>query len=104
MQYEPKTTQAVDQLTDEVEWMAARLREARADIADAPLVVKYLDTNGNERVKTNPAYDSYAMLLSAFIKAARAKAELTGEEPDISPEEFTLDSISVVVNPLKVAR
>ena len=93
-----------EQLYDEVAWMAAKLVEARDTIGDAPLVVTYLDTNGNERQKTNPAYDAYNSLLSSYLKAGRALEEML-DDPNIGgePTEFDLDSIKITFNPLKAA-
>lgn len=92
-----------EQLHDEVEWMAARLTEARQAIGNAPLVVKYLDTNGNERQKTNPAYEAYGSLLRSYMAAVKALAEASDGEATVPDNTVvTLDDISVFVNPLKV--
>ena len=90
-----------DQLRQEAAWMAAKLTETRATIADAPLVTVYTDSNGNERSKPNPAYTAYEALLGSFLKTVKAIEE-AGEEPEL-PAEFSLDSIKVTFNPLKAA-
>lgn len=90
------------QVLAEAEWIASKLVEAREALKDAPLVVNYLDTNGNERQKSNPAYDAYVSLLNAFLKAIRALEDLP-MDTNSGETEVTLDSIRVLVNPLKAA-
>ena len=94
------------QLFDEVSWMADRLIEARAAIGDAPLVVNYLDTNGNERTKTNPAYDAYNSLFSAFVKGSRALDEMLEDADSTTAEaRMTLDNLKLMVGEkLRAAR
>lgn len=93
-----------EQLYDEVRWIGQRLLEAREAIGTAPLVVTYLDTNGNERQKTNPAYDAYNALLSSYLKAGRALEEMLADpQAGTSDGDFSLDSILVTVNPLRAA-
>ena len=81
-----------EQLYDEVAWMGAKLIETRASIGDAPLVVTYLDTNGNERQKTNPAFEAYNSLLSSFIKAANALDSMLADAED-APAANALEAL-----------
>lgn len=88
-----------EQLYTEVCWVADRLMEARDAIADAPLVVKYLDTNGNERTKTNPAYEAYNALFSTFIKGCRALDDMLADAgPTGEGAKLTLDNLKMMVN------
>ena len=110
----PKPTENVDtlrhpkaeQLYDEVAFMAARLEEARAAIGTAPLVTVYLDSNGNERSKTNPAYESYIALFNAFLRGMSALDAILEEAPPTSgAARMSLDSLRVMVNDkLKAAK
>lgn len=95
-----------EQLYTEVNWMAKRLVEARKAIGDAPLVVAYLDTNGNERTKTNPAYEAYNSLFSTFIKGCRALDDMLADAgPAGEGAKLTLDNLKLMVNkPTKVAK
>ena len=87
-----------EQLYDEVAWMGQRLIEAREAIGDAPLVVTYLDTNGNERQKTNPAYDAYNALFSTFLKGARALEDMLTAAPEQSGDaKAALERLKVTV-------
>lgn len=103
----PKPTERVDttkhpkaeQLYDEVAFMAARLREARKAIGTAPLSVTYIDSHGNERTKTNPAYEAYIALFNAFVRGMTALDAILEEAPPTSAgARMTLDSLRVMVN------
>ena len=95
-----------EQLFDEVSWMGERLVEARTAIGAAPLSVTYLDSNGNERSKTNPAYEAYIALFNAFVRGANAlDAVLADAAPEAAAAKLSLDSLRVMVgDKLKVAK
>lgn len=94
-----------EQLFDEVTWIAKKLIEARDALEDAPLVVTYLDTNGNERQKPNPSYEAYNSLLASFIKASRALDDMLNEVvPESRGAKIALDDVMVMVNKAKVAK
>ena len=96
---------AAEQLYTEVNWMGKRLIEMRHAIGDAPLVVTYLDTNGNERTKTNPALDAYNSLFSSFIKGAKALDDMLAEsEPASNDAKLSLDQLMVRVNEHRVRK
>lgn len=91
-----------EQLCTEVNWMAKRLVEARHTIGDEPLVVKYIDTNGNERTKTNPAYDAYNSLFSSYLKGAKALDEMLADAGGYEANpKLALDNVMVLVNKTK---
>ena len=110
----PKPTENVDtlrhpkaeQLYDEVAFMAARLRDARKAMGTSPLVVAYIDSNGNERTKANPAYDAYISLFNAFVRGMTSLDAILAENPPESPSaKMTLDNLRLMVNDkLKVAK
>lgn len=109
----PKPTENVDkakhpkaeQLYDEVAFMGARLKEARKGIGTSPLVVTYLDSNGNERTKTNPAYEAYISLFNAFVRGMTSLDAILEEAPPTSGSaKMTLDNLRLMVGGLKVAK
>ena len=95
-----------EQLYDEVAFMAARLKDARKAIGTAPLTIVYYDSNGNERSKPNPLYESYITLFNAFVRGMTALDNILAEAPPTTPAaKMTLDNMRLMVgDKLKAAR
>lgn len=95
-----------DTLEREVEWMAHRLEQARAVIADSSILIAYDNGGGQKGIRKNPAYEAYAQLFAAFVKGMSALDDLLAETPPESKEaKMTLDNLRLMVaDKMKVAK
>ena len=93
-------------LEREVEWMAQRLEQARAVIADSSILIAYDNGGGQKGVRKNPGYEAYAQLFNAFVRGMQALDQvLEGAAPTSEGARMTLDNLRVMVSDrLKVAK
>lgn len=95
-----------DQLAEELEWQAARLKEARALIKNASVIISYDNGGGQTGIRKNPAYEAYTQLFGAFCKGMAALDEvLDGAEPESTAAKMTLDNLRLMVgDKMRVAK
>jgi len=93
-------------LEAEVLWQAERLREARALIKDAPIVMAYDNGGGQKGIRKNPMFEAYAQLFNAFVRGMQALDQvLEGAAPTSEGARMKLDNLRVMVSDrLKVAK
>lgn len=103
---DPKKYPMAGQLEDEVEWMAARLVEARELVGNSPIIIAYDNGGGQKGIRKNPAFDAYESLMKTFIRATRALDEILADKDANRPNIHgtALEGIIVSVNPLKVGK
>ncbi len=95
-----------DELAAELEWQAGKLKEARAMIKGASVVIAYDNGGGQTGIRKNPAFEAYAQLFGAFVRGMTAlDAILEGAEPESAAGKMTLDNLRLMVgDKLKAAK
>lgn len=67
-------------LTDQLQFMAAKLEETQKTIKSEPLVVEYDNGGGQSGIRENPSYTAYEKLLATFNKTLTTLIEIIGEQ------------------------
>lgn len=93
-------------LEREVAWMAQRLEQSRAVIADSSILIAYDNGGGQKGVRKNPGYEAYAQLFNAFVRGMQALDQvLENAAPTTPAAKMTLDNMRLMVgDKLKAAR
>lgn len=93
-------------LEREVAWMAQRLEQSRAVIADSSILIAYDNGGGQKGVRKNPGYEAYAQLFNAFVRGMQALDQvLENAQPTTPAAVMSLESLRVQVSDrLKAAR
>lgn len=86
-------------LEREVAWMAQRLEQSRAVIADSSILIAYDNGGGQKGVRKNPGYEAYSQLFASFVKGMQALDQvLENAEPTEAGARMTLADLRVMVN------
>lgn len=64
------------ELAESVIFMAGKLKEARKELKEAPLVIEYDNGGGQSGVRENPNFTAYEHLLAAYNKSLRQLTEI----------------------------
>lgn len=70
----------VQELVNQLQFMATKLKETKKTIKDEPLVIDYDNGGGQSGIRENPHYVAYEKLMATFNKTLTTLIDIIGEE------------------------
>lgn len=77
---DPRIQDQVKVLTEQLQFMAAKLKQTQKIIKSEPLVIEYDNGGGQSGIRENPSYLAYEKLLASFNKTLTTLIEIIGEQ------------------------
>lgn len=77
---DPRIQDQVKVLTEQLQFMAVKLKQTQKIIKSEPLVIEYDNGGGQSGIRENPSYLAYEKLLASFNKTLTTLIEIIGEQ------------------------
>ena len=77
---DPRIKSEVETLTQQLQFMAAKLKETQKAIKKEPLVIDYDNGGGQSGIRENPHYIAYEKLMSTYNKTLTSLISIIGEQ------------------------